>query len=142
VDPCLLFKFDVKGVLYICLYVDDLLCIGDRKAINAFIAEVRKHYAIKQMGKMDEYVGCKVIPSNKGGLYLAQPDLITKMKKVFEDYIGGRIKYVTPGAPGEIIARPSEDSILVNDADQKRYQSGVGMLLYLTKHSRYQRSCS
>ncbi len=85
--------------------------------------EVRKHYAIKQMGKMDEYAGCKVT------------DLITKMKKVFENYIGGRIKYVTPGAPGEIIRCPSDDSVLVDDADQKRFQSGVGMLLYLTKHS-------
>ncbi len=120
-DPCLLFKFDEKGVLYICLYVDDLLCIGHWKAINAFIVEVRKHYAIKQMGKMDEYVGCKVIPSNKGGLFLAQPDLICKMKKVFENYIGGRIKYVTPGAPGEIIRCPSDDSVLVDDADQKRF---------------------
>jgi hypothetical protein len=83
--------------------VDDRLCIGDWKGIDAFIVEVRKYYTINQMGKTDEYVCCKVISSNEGGLYLAQPDMITKIKKFFEDFIGGRIEYVTPGALGRII---------------------------------------
>jgi hypothetical protein len=50
-----------------------------------------------------KYIGFKIIVGDDGKLFMAQPDLIKKMKKVFGKYVDGHHKYVTPGSPGEII---------------------------------------
>jgi hypothetical protein len=42
----------------------------------------------------------------------------------------------TPAAPGHAVTRPQPDDELRDDSMQKKYQSGVGMLLYLVKYSR------
>jgi hypothetical protein len=44
--------------------------------------------------------------------------------------------YKTPGPPGESVVCPKENEEIVSNADQKEFRSGVGMLLYLVKHSR------
>ncbi len=44
------------------------------------------------------------------------------------------VNHSTPGSPHHVIVR--EVSEKVSEKDQKIYQSGVGMLLYLVKHSR------
>lgn len=49
------------------------------------------------MGKMDEYVGCTtVITNKKNELYIAQPDLNKKIKKSFGEKIEGLSKDATP----------------------------------------------
>ena len=42
--------------------------------------------------------------------------------------------YKTPGTPHQTITR--DVAVKISDDDQKLYQSGVGMLLWLVKHSR------
>ena len=42
----------------------------------------------------------------------------------------------TPGTPKFLIVRPTEDYKKVLVEDRRIYQSGIGMLLYLVKHSR------
>jgi hypothetical protein len=44
--------------------------------------------------------------------------------------------YLTPGTPRFKIQRSTDDLEVINDDLQRKYISGVGMLLYLTKHSR------
>jgi hypothetical protein len=45
-------------------------------------------------------------------------------------------KYRTPGTPGKGVIRPKDGDATIPEVDQKDYRSGVGMLLYLVKHSR------
>ena len=42
---------------------------------------------------------------------------------------------LTPGTPGFIGAKHNEEGARINEDQQQDYQSGVGTLLYLTKHS-------
>ena len=35
-DQCLLMGNDPNGMIIICLYIDDMLCIGDKKVIDKF----------------------------------------------------------------------------------------------------------
>jgi len=42
----------------------------------------------------------------------------------------------TPSTPGFHVMRNIPDAVYVKEEDQKLYRSGVGMLLYLVKHSR------
>ena len=43
---------------------------------------------------------------------------------------------LTPGTPGFIGAKQNEEGTQINQKQQQEYRSGVGTLLYLTKHSR------
>ena len=40
----------------------------------------------------------------------------------------------TPGTPKFLVVRPMIDSEKISTKDQRKYQLGVGMLLYLVKH--------
>ena len=44
--------------------------------------------------------------------------------------------YKTPAAPKTTILRPQPGDTLIDPEQQKLYRSGIGMLLYLVKHSR------
>jgi hypothetical protein len=45
-------------------------------------------------------------------------------------------KYKTPAAPKTVIMRPKPDDPKISNEAQTKFRSGVGMLLYLVKHSR------
>ena len=42
VDPCLLYRRDKHGLCIVIVYVDDCLCIGDKKALNTTVHEIQK----------------------------------------------------------------------------------------------------
>ena len=66
--------------------------------------------------------------------WIHQPHLITKLEKRYGNLVKELQKYKTPSSPGEIIMR-NTDSV-VNKENHANYRSGVGMLLYLVKHTR------
>ena len=37
-----------KGTIIVCVYIDDILCVGDQDAINEFKQEISTHFAIKE----------------------------------------------------------------------------------------------
>lgn len=135
IDPCLLYRTGDSGTVYFCLYVDDVLCIGDTEAIEEAITEIKQKYSIKEIGRMHEYVGCTILPGDKN-LHIVQPDLIKKLYKHFEVEVRDLSKFKTPGTPGEGVIRPGEDDTKISEELQATYRSGVGSLLYLMKHSR------
>jgi hypothetical protein len=67
---------------------------------------------------------------------ILQPHLINDLRDKFEDEVFGKGTYNTPGTPRFKVVCPIENSELIDDNLQKRFRSGVGMLLYLTKYSR------
>ena len=115
--------------------MDDFLLVGDEEAMDEAIQEIKAAYSVKEMGKVEEYVGCKIEIKNKNVL-ISQPDLIKKLEKNFGEFVHGLAKYNTPGPPGEGIVRPGDTDPLITDEEQKIFRSGVGSLLYLMKHSR------
>jgi len=56
--------------------------------------------------------------------------------KLLEPLNRGLANNKTPGTPCFKIVRPNNDFDLIDLELQKRYRSGVGMLLYLTKYTR------
>ena len=60
-DPCLLTKRYKKGVIFIALYVDDCLCIGNGAAIKELKEQIpKKGFKIKIDDKLKDYLSCKV----------------------------------------------------------------------------------
>jgi hypothetical protein len=137
VDPCLLILIEEEGKLYFCIYVDDALLVGERKVIDKVIKKIEEKFSIKKMGELKVYVGCKIDKdSEEKKMWISQPDLIDKLKNTFGRKVEMLHDYKTPGPPGESVVRPKENNETVSNAEQKEYRSGVGMLLYLVKHSR------
>jgi len=135
VDPCLLMKKFGEYVVIICVYVDDCLITGDRKAIEAAMNDIEGYFETRRLGKLEEYIGCSIIDFESGCILL-QPDMITKIEKEFGSLVTEMRDPDSPMGPGITVNRPSENEELLKVEDQKKFRSAVGMLLYLVKHSR------
>ena len=55
-DQLLLMRNDQNGTIIICLYIDDTLCVGNKRAINIFKKEIKKYFVTKEEGKLDDWV--------------------------------------------------------------------------------------
>ena len=133
-DECLLFRSTEDGMVIVCVYIDDTLCVGDEKAVKKFKNEIKEHFETKEEGKMNEYVGCKVKCTNEKSIIMYQDDLIHKIEKTFGDLVSNMQVYDMPAGTGARITRSKEG--LISKKEQTLYRSGVGMLLFLVKYSR------
>ena len=137
-DPCLLSKWEDGEVILIGIYVDDCLVIGKENQISLLITDLKKGgFNLKITQNLTDYLSCRVLENQaQNKILILQPHLINKLRNKFEDEVFGKGTYKTPGTPRFKVVCPYENSELINDNLQKRFRSGVGMLLYLTKYSR------
>jgi hypothetical protein len=64
-----------------------------------------------------------------------QPHLLNCLTQNFVGEIKGKMKFLTPGTPRFKIQRSTINMDFLHTQSQRKYRSGVGMLLYLTKYS-------
>ena len=136
-DPCLYSRRDENGVVFLAVWVDDSLLVGDSKAIDKAIQDLKgEGFVLKEDGSLDDYLSCEIsMNEDKTIGWIHQPHLLTKMEKRFRELIKGLQSYKTPSAPGGAVIKNHEGPVVDKDK-HKTYRSGVGMLLYLVKHSR------
>jgi hypothetical protein len=85
---------------------------------------------------VNEYLGCRIEESkDEAKLTMIQPHLLTCLIKNFGEEIEGKRKFLTPGTPRFKIQRSTINMDVLDPQSQRKYRSGVGMLLYLTKYS-------
>ena len=131
-DPSMLYKEDEKGVHIIIIYIDDMLIIGKEEAIDDAIKVLQGHVQVKDPTSLEDYLGVQIVQSDDGKkAWLGQPTIIKSLEKQF----GKKKMTITPGTPG-FIGGKVDDISKVDEKTQSMYRSGVGTLLYLTKHSR------
>ena len=136
-DPCLMIKRSNKGLVILALYVDDILCIGNKDAIQDTVEKLKKVFTIKVTTSLSDYLSCEILfDKYRKRAWIGQPHLIKKLESKFGEYARDAMLCKTPGTPNQGVIRPTEDSKLIPSEEQTRYRSGVGMLLYLVKHSR------
>jgi hypothetical protein len=135
-DSCLLKRKDENGTVLICVYVGDCLLTGDRMAIDIAMKDIEETFETRRLGPLHEYIGCTFLDMKDGPLKMIQPDMIKKLESSF----GDKVEYIydasTPLGPGTTIVRPGDDDERIDQEEQREYRSGVGMVLYLVKHSR------
>jgi hypothetical protein len=137
-DPCLFTRqaTSTKSPSFVIIYVDDGGIFGSQQDIDEIIKGLSKEFVIMSLGPMKDFVGCQIIESDaKDTIWIHQPKLLKNLKKEFQHLLPNR-KYTTPAAPKTIIMRPKEGDPTIDPFDQKKFRTGVGMLLYLVKHSR------
>ena len=120
----MLYREDERGVCIIIIYIDDLLIIGKEEAIDALIEVLQGHCQVKDPTSLEVYFGVQVVQCDDGKkAWLGQPTIIKSLEKQFGERVSKKKMTITPGAPELLVER-------------WMYRSGVGTLLYLTKHSR------
>ena len=138
VDPCLYMKKSKKGLVFIALYVDDNLMVSHPKAIVDAIEGMKKHGLIlKVEDELNDYLSCEIkFSDDKKKAWLGQPHLISNLEGTFGELVKGSRTYKTPGTPHLNMVRNTDDTQAISIKNQGLYRSGVGMLLWLVKHSR------
>jgi len=139
VDPCLMVRKNKLGIVMIAIYVDDCLMIGKQEAIDDAIAGLEKSgFKLKIENELTDYLSCNIIfNKSKTKAWVGQPHLLKNLREKFGERVKKLQMYRTPGTPGYGVLRPEKDDPMqVSKEEHTIYRSGVGMLLYLVKHTR------
>ena len=118
------------------MYVDDMLVIGKKEQIQDFSSKIQKEFSVKIQHNLTDYLGCEFhMNKERTRGWLGQPS----MKSLVQKFGGRAMKKrlsLTPGTPRFTARRLENPEDKVNPEEHETYRSGVGTLLYLTKHSR------
>ena len=137
-DPCLFMRKRHGRVVIVLVYVDDNLCIGVKEDLLEVTKEVEKHgFKITVEQELTDYLSCEIRKNSRGDMaWLGQPHMIKKIENAFGEEVTRLPKYKTPGTPGYTIVKTENEDEMIEEEKQSRYRTGVGMLMYLIKHSR------
>ena len=119
------------------MYVDDMLVIGKKEQIQEFATMIQKEFSVKIQHNLADYLGCEFhMNKERTKGWLGQPSIIKSLEQKFGKKAMKARLSLTPGTPRFIARRLENEEDKVNAQDHETYRSGVGTLLYLTKHSR------
>ena len=136
-DPCLLFKENDLGICIIIMYVDYMLIIGKKEQIEDFATKIQQEFSVKIQQNLADYLGCEFhMNKERTRVWLGQPSIIKSLEHKFGERAMKERLSLTPGTPRFTARRLENPEDKVNPEDHETYRSGVGTLLYLTKHSR------
>ena len=136
-DPCMLFKQNELGICIIIMYVDDMLVIGKKEQIQEFTTKIQKEFSVNIQHNLADYLGCEFHMNKvKTRGWLGQPSTIKSLEQKFGERPMKERLSLTPGTPRFTARRLENPEDKVSPEEHETYRSGVGTLLYLTKHSR------
>jgi Reverse transcriptase (RNA-dependent DNA polymerase)/Zinc knuckle len=132
-DPCCYVKTN-RDRLVVCLsWVDDCIFFGTNEDVIAEKNKMMSYFSCDDIGFVKEYVGCQIsMNSNDKTVKFTQPILI---QSLIDEFGAGDKQVSTPATAGQTLqAGAPEDEI--NVKEKRKYQAGVGKLLYLARWSR------
>ena len=97
---CLFVQTDKNVIFVFVLYVDDMLMLGDKKAIEKTVCNVKEAFKVTTAGKRQDFLGCKIIRDDPSmTTYVLQPFLIEKMIDKYGTLLPKR-EFKALGTPG------------------------------------------
>ena len=86
-EPCLFFKRDDTGLVYILIHVDDTFIFTDKEEkLSEFVAVMNRRMPMTLDEKGDSFLGIKIEQHHDGSIELSQPKLLNKILKASEKY--------------------------------------------------------
>ena len=120
----------------LCQFGNSAICPNFANPYLTQFSSVSGGNCIKDPTSLEDYLGGQIVQSDDGKkAWLGQPTIIMSLEKQFGERVAKKKMTVTPGTPG-FIGGKVDDISKVDEKTQSMYRSGVGTLLYLTKHSR------
>ena len=91
--------------MFLAVWVDDSLLVGDSKAIDKAIQDLRdEDFVLKEDGSLDDYLSCEIsMNEDKTVGWIHQLHLLTKIEKCFGKLVKGLQSYKTPSIPGRAV---------------------------------------
>ncbi|KAH9686972.1 retrovirus-related pol polyprotein from transposon RE1 [Citrus sinensis] len=128
-DTSLFIRHDVKGIILILIYVDDILITGpDSNLLESFIAKLSKVFALKDLGLVTYFLGVEVCYTDNG-MHLSQTKYI---KDLLSKASMQNCKQTdTPFSTGYKLERSAKGSLGAEFENATLYRSIVGGLQYL-----------
>lgn len=128
-DKCVYIKNAPNEYVIICLYVDDMLIMGNNsKVISSTKKMLTKHFDMKDMGVADVILGIK-ISKTSDGLSLSQSHYVETILKKFKAYDDKPVK--SPVDLGIYLAKNTGEPV-----SQLEYSRVIGSLMYITNCTR------
>ena len=119
------------------MYIGDMLIIGNKEQIQEFATKIQKDLSVKIHHSLVDYLDCEFhINKEKTKGWLGQPSIIKSLEQKFGERAMKERLSLKPGTPKIHSKKIENHEDKVNTEDHEIYRSGVGTLLYLTKHSR------
>jgi hypothetical protein len=82
-EPCLFFKRDDTGLVYILIHGDDTFIFTDKEEkLSEFVAVMNRRMPMTLDEKGDSFLGIKIEQHHDGSIELSQPKLLSKILKV------------------------------------------------------------
>lgn len=129
-DLCLYVKGEGDNLIYVLIYVDDLIFASVKdEVIREEIENMKKYFEIKELGNLKCYLGINVERKEPATFYLDQKHYITQLLTEFkiEDAKGAKI-------PLDIgYFKLKESNALSNN---ELYRKVIGSLLYISTNTR------
>ncbi|PKU85369.1 Retrovirus-related Pol polyprotein from transposon TNT 1-94 [Dendrobium catenatum] len=73
-DPSLLIRKRTNSLIFLLIYVDDILLTGNNSQdINNLLHQLKSTFAIKHLGTAHSFLGIKITSQNPNQLFLSQP---------------------------------------------------------------------
>ncbi|MCP4341870.1 MAG: hypothetical protein GY799_24050, partial [Desulfobulbaceae bacterium] len=124
-DPCLFWKRNGNDILYLCVYVDDILMVSNsRKILNLEKTIMGSRFPMRDLGKATYILRMKIVRDRKSRtMWLSQEGYVQEILKKF------KMENCKP------VSTPADANVKLskNDGDpvsQVQYQSLVGSLIF------------
>lgn len=135
-DQCVYYNTDNDGILYVAIYVDDLLIFSnDINRTNKLKSELSKHFRMKDLGEAHSVLGMRIQKSN-GSIKVDQIKYIEEVLKRFSMYDCNPVC-----SPVDVNQKLSLDMCPKTDKEKEEmknvpYMEAVGCLLYAAQNTR------
>lgn len=129
-DYCLYMKYEKDDIIYLILFVDDLLICGKNiKSIDQVKIELSNKFAMKDLGEVNTYLGINIkYNCAKGEMTLDQTDYIGSLANKYNI------------ADAKLYCTPMEQNLSLEPAQSAstdlKYRNLIGALLYISTGTR------
>jgi len=123
-DHCV--YFNASRTLFLMVYVDDLVLIGDLDSVQSMKKKLNIHFEMSDLDPLSYFLGIAVTP-DENGLHLSQERNAEEILRRFQ--FSSSHPCSTPVSPGTKLRK--ESGALLSQYDATLYRSIVGSIMYL-----------
>jgi hypothetical protein len=127
-DPCIFIQRKNQEIIFVGIYVDDIITIGKGKFVENFRTKIRKYFGISEGGKLEWYLGISFSQQNDYSIILDQTQYIKQKLEEFQEFIGkGGVSTPLPINYQKLLQSAENEEI---DKSNFPYRNIVGSLMY------------
>ena len=130
-DNCIYTLFHQGSILFLALYVDDIiLCGSSKKLIDEVKSQLKSKFALKDLGDLNNFLAIQIENKDKG-IFIHQKQYANKLLSQLK--LNECNSTTLPAQPNKKL---NERSKTEDPVDQTMYKSAIGSLLYLANMTR------